>query len=499
VKRYLAIPGALLLTVAFVRAATSVRWDDVGVAIALAGLAIVMVATIWNRHEVVEWIRDPRGVFAVTTGASVAVIVALLVMVNIAAWYHPWSVDLTAAGRNRVSAETQLLLDRLATDVSLQQFGRTSNPIVDQLLQGFGRAGRHVRVEFVDVDRDRDRATRYNVVKLGTVVVVAGEKFRKVEDANEQALVTAILQVTTSVERTVCFVTGHGERGLTDGGAQGLSQLAAVLAASNYATDRISLLEDHIPHACTVLVVAGPQEELSTAELDRLQSYFAQQGRVALLLEPDPAASLGAWLHPLGVTPLAGAVVDTSGAGRSVGGGPRTPLALRYVDHPVTRGFEIATIYSGARPLQTIERPESGATITALAQTGPRSFATLNADPEPSLEEGKDTPGPLTLATAVAMGSPATAGSNARLVVFGDADFISNAFLRRQGNRDLFLRSLSWLMGEEEAAVVSVDDRQNRRIELTERTRAVMYIVNLGALPLIPLLAGVFVYLRSRR
>jgi ABC-type uncharacterized transport system involved in gliding motility auxiliary subunit len=499
VRRYLAIPGALLLTVAFVRAATSARWDDLGVGLALAGAAIVLVATIWNRREVVEWIRDPRGVFAVTTGVSVAVSVALLVMVNIAAWYHPWSVDLTAAGRNRVSSDTQHLLERLATEVSLQQFGRTSDPMVDQLLQGFARAGRRVRVEFVDVDRDRDRATRYGVVKLGTVVVVAGEKFRKVEDANEQALVTAILQVTTSVERTLCFVTGHGERGLSDAGAQGLSQLAATLAASNYVTDWISLLEDHIPHACSVLVVAGPQEELSTAEIDRLQSYFEKQGRVALLLEPDPAASLAAWLHPLGVTPQAGAIVDTSGAGRSVGGGPRTPLALRYVDHPVTRGFEIATMYSGARPLQTIDRSEAGATITALAQTGLRSFATLNADPEPALQQGTDTPGPLTLATAVAVGSQVTPGNSARLVVFGDADFISNAFLRRQGNRDFFLRSLSWLIGEEEATVVSVDDRQNRRIELTERTHALMYIVNLGALPLIPLLAGVFVYLRSRR
>ena len=101
------------------------------------------------------------------------------------------------------------------------------------------------------------------------------------------------------------------------------------------------------------------------------------------------------------------------------------------------------------------------------------------------------------MATAVALG-PA-AGEDARLVVFGDADFISNAFLRRQGNRDFFLRSLSWLMGEEEAAIVAVDDRQNRRIELTERARAWMYIVNLGALPLIPLVAGLIVYIRSRR
>jgi hypothetical protein len=498
VKRYIAIPGALLLTVAFVRAATSAQWDESGISLAAGGAAIVAIAAVWNRREVVEWARDPRGVFAVTTAISVAVIVALLVMLNIAAWYHPWSVDLTAAGRNQVSNTTLSFLEQLDTDVTLQQFGRTSDPVVEQVLQGFARASRRIRVEFVDVDRDRDRATRIGVVRLGTVVVVAGEKFRKVEDANEQALATAILQVTTDAERTVCFVTGHGERGLSDAGAQGLSQLAATLAASNYSTDKVSLLEGDVPHMCAAIVIAGPQQELSDTEMNRLQGFVERRGRIALLLEPDPAPSLDAWLGPFGVRPEAGSIVDTSGAGRSVGGGPRTPLALRYVDHPVTRGFEIATIYSGARPLAIDRRPASGAKTTALAQTGPRSFSTSNPDPEPALEEGKDTPGPLTLATAVAFG-PAASGEDARLVVFGDADFISNAFLRRQGNRDFFLRSLSWLMGEEEAAIVAVDDRQNRRIELTERARAWMYIVNLGALPLIPLVAGLIVYIRSRR
>jgi len=498
VKRYAAIPGALLLTAAFVRAATSARWDELGISLAAGGATVVATASVWNWREIIEWARDPRGVFAVTTGIAVAVIIALLVMLNIAASYHPWSVDLTAAGRNRVSATTLTFLEQLDTDVTLQQFGRTSDPVVEQILQGFARASHRIRVEFVDVDRDRDRATRIGVVRLGTVVVVAGEKFRKVEDANEQALATAILQVTTDAERVVCFVTGHGERGLGDAGAQGLSLLAATLAASNYATDRVSLLEGEVPHTCTALVIAGPQQQLSDAELNRLRDYFLEKrGRIALLLEPDPAPSLDAWLGPFGVRPEAGSVVDTSGAGRSVGGGPRTPLALRYVDHPVTRGFEIATIYSGARPLATDDRPSSGAKTTGLAQTGPRSFATVSADLEPALEEG-DIPGPLTLATAVTLG-PAASGNDARLVVFGDADFVSNAFLRRQGNRDFFLRSLSWLMGEEEATIVAVDDRQNRRIELTERVRAWMYIVNLGVLPLIPLIAGLIVYARSRR
>ena len=70
-----------------------------------------------NWQEVLEWVRDPRGIFAVTTGISVAVFVGVLVMVNIAVWYNPWSIDLTATGRNEVSDDTQRILGRLQTPV----------------------------------------------------------------------------------------------------------------------------------------------------------------------------------------------------------------------------------------------------------------------------------------------------------------------------------------------------------------------------------------------
>src|SRR4051794_149021 len=117
-KRYLAIPGALLLTAAFVRAALAVHWDGTSLALAAAGLAIAGAALALNWKEAVEWLRDPRGVFAVTTGVSVALFIAALVMVNIAVWYHPWSDDLTASGRNEVSVETRRILQRVQQPVA---------------------------------------------------------------------------------------------------------------------------------------------------------------------------------------------------------------------------------------------------------------------------------------------------------------------------------------------------------------------------------------------
>ena len=128
-----------------------------------------------------------------------------------------------------------------------------------------------------------------------------------------------------------------------------------------------------------------------------------------------------------------------------------------------------------------------------------RSFATLAEGDAALAEESGERTGPLGLAAATSVRAGRRPDQEARLVVTGDSDFISNAFVRRQGNRDFFLRGVAWLLGEEEATIVAVDPRENRRLELTEGTRAWMYIVNLGLLPLIPLIAGIVVYVRSRR
>jgi hypothetical protein len=225
-KRYLAIPGALLLITAFIRSAVNVEWDRTGVALAAAGAVIVLITLVWNWKEVVEWLRDPRGVFAVTTGITVAVFVAAIVMLNIAVWYNPWSLDLTASGRNQVTEETRRILSRLEKAVVLRQFGPAA-PHVEQLLRTFERESPRIRVEVVDPTRERDQAIRYGISRDGSVVVLADDSFRKVEEPNEQSVLTAILQATTNEKRIVCFVTGHGERGLPDKGPGGLAALPA--------------------------------------------------------------------------------------------------------------------------------------------------------------------------------------------------------------------------------------------------------------------------------
>jgi ABC-type uncharacterized transport system involved in gliding motility auxiliary subunit len=501
VKKYSYLPGFLLLVAASVRAALDGAWDQTGLGMAAAGGAIILASIVWNRAEVLEWLRDPRGVFAVMTGISVVGLFALLVLANILVWYRPWRVDLTASGRNVVTDETHALLQRLDRDVVLRQFGRARDPQVDQRLASFAGASRRVRVDFTDSDKNPTLARDYGVVMNGTVVVEAEGRHRKVEDPTEPALMTAILRVTRDEERTICFVTGHGERGLDDSGGRGYADLKEALIAANYKVQAISLLEGDVPPHCSAAVVPGPREPLTQPEIERLEQY-GQTGRgLAVMVDPDPSQSLAAWLSRFGIEPEPGIIIDASGAGRQVGKGPDVPLALSYGDHQITRDFGVATMFEGARPLKVAERGEYGGRPVSLARTSERSFVTTErVGNQIRVDPSRDRRGPFVLAAATAIKSgDAARPEELRLVVFGDSDFASNALLRQQGNRDLFLRTAAWLAGEEQATIVNVQGHENRRIQLSERTKVWMYLINIGLMPLLPLTAGVIAFLRSKR
>lgn len=500
-KKYSYLPGFLLIVAACIRAALDGAWDQTGWMLVAGGGAIVLGSLIWNRVEVIEWLRDPRGVFAVMTGIAVAVLIAALVMLNIGVWYRPWRVDLTASGRNVVTPETRALLERLDRDVVLRQFGRARDPQLDQRLASFAGASRHVRVEFTDAEQNADLARDYGVLRNGTVIVEANGRHRKVEDPTEPALMTAVLQVTRAEERKICFVTGHGERGIADEGARGFARVATTLEAANYKVERISLLSGDVPADCAATVVAGPREPFAGVEIERLDRH-AKTGRgIILMLDPDPAQSMSDWVSQFGITPQAGLIIDASGAGRQVGAGPERPLAFNYGDHEITRDFEIVTMFDGARALDVAEIGQIGGRPAALANTTERSFvSTERTGNQIRVDPSRDRKGPFVLAAATTVKLQGLARpEEIRLAVFGDADFASNGLLGQQGNRDLFLRAIAWAAGEEQATIVNVQGHENRRIQLSERTKVWMFLVNVGFLPLLPLAAGIIAFLRSKR
>jgi ABC-type uncharacterized transport system involved in gliding motility auxiliary subunit len=208
---------------------------------------------------------------------------------------------------------------------------------------------------------------------------------------------------------------------------------------------------------------------------------------------------VAAFLARFGITVGQGVIIETSGAGQAVGAGPENPISLVYHDHPITRGFGERTIFGRAVPVGIA--PTEVGSPRPLASTAATAFERIDlVSQSTEFRQGRDRPGPfaLAVATAIPRGSRDAALPEPRLVVTGDSDFLSNGLIAWSANRDLAVRMIAWLSGVEEARVVTAGERQNRRVPLTERRKAWMYLVNLGLLPLLPLAAGL-VWLRRTR
>jgi hypothetical protein len=498
-KKYAYLPGALMVVAAVLWSAFTLHWGRPAATLGAGGLAALGIGMAANRGAIREWLRDPRGVFVLNSAMSTMLLAAALVLVNAMAGLRATTFDWTEAGRNTLAPETTQILEHLGEDVVLTQFGRTRDPGVGRLLGAFAAGAPRVRLGFVDLDASPQTARRYGVVRAGTVVAESARRFRRIEQLTEPAIATAILQATSPVEPAVCFATGDGEHNLADTGPQGLSGLASVLAASNYAPRAVSLLQSDVPQDCAVLVIAGLPGGLPTDALARVEAYLARGGRIALTLDPSVDPGIAAFVRRLGIAAGQGVIVETSGAGRAVGAGPENPVSFAYHDHPITRGFDQRTIFGQAVPLAVV-RTEIG-DPKPLVSTADTAFERVDlVSRSTEFREGRDRKGPFLLAVAssIPRGSRDAALPEPRIVVVGDSDFLANGLITWTANRDFAVRIMAWLAGVEEMNVVSVGEHQNRRIPLTEGRRTAMYLVNIGLLPLLPLIAGLVIGIRSR-
>ena len=484
------LPGALMLAAGVLWAAFTLRWTVPSAVLGGGGLLALAVGVAANWKGVREWSGDPRGVFALNTGLSTLLLVAALGLVNALAGLRAVTFDWTEAGRNTLAPETAVILERLGTDVVLKQMGRPRDTASRALLDAFASRSPRIRVETVDIDASPAEARRYSVTRTGSVVAEAGRRFRRVDTVTEPALATAVLQVASAVEPRVCFATGEGGHGLSDAGPQGLSGLASVLTASNYEPSPISLLAGDVPGTCGALVLAGVPNGLQPDALASIERYLMRGGRLLLAVDPPADPGVASFLARFGVTVGQGVVIETSDAGRAVGAGPENPISFIYHDHPITRGFDERTIFGRAVPLG-VAPTEIGAP-TPLASTADTAFERVDLMSQSAeFREGRDRRGPfaLAVATSIPRGSRDAALPEPRIVVTGDSDFLANGLITWTANRGLAVRMIAWLSGVEEARVVAVSERQNRRVPLTERRRTWMYLVNLGVLPLLPLAA----------
>jgi len=284
-----------------------------------------------------------------------------------------------------------------------------------------------------DPDREPALAKKYGIETYGTTVLEAGAKSEKVNEPDEEKLTNALVKVTRAGKHVVYVVQGHGEPELTSTERAGFSEAKAALERANYEVKALVLVREGKPPAdAAVVVLAGPRTDLLKPELDALDAYIAQGGKVLVMVNPFQGEALGKYLEKYGFALDNDLVVEANPIGRLLGFEPYVLVVQQYERHPITRDLGgVMTIFPMTRSIGQTKVQVQGVRFEPLARTSAQSWGETNRT---ELDRGvvkpdpEDPKGPLTVAAVATK-------DKARLVVYGTATLAANQGLNLQGNR----------------------------------------------------------------
>jgi hypothetical protein len=178
------------------------------------------------------------------------------------------------------------------------------------------------------------------------------------------------------------------------------------------------------------------------------------------------------------------------------------------ISEPVGNPIQSGAVLPSARSVEVVA-PAPGVDAQTIARTAPTAWAMADADRarrgEAPSTAAHDVPGGAPVMAIAEVGSPEPAQRRGRIVVVGDADFASDAYIDLLGNRDLVLNAVAWaaeegaLAGQRKAQVAEVF-RPLSPLVLTEGQARGLFLGATLIEPGLVLAAGaVLVGLRRRR
>jgi ABC-2 type transport system permease protein len=447
--------------------------------------------------------------------AEVLLLVAILAGANVLAARHYLRTDWTRGHTFALSDKTRQILRGLQKPVNVIVFMLPSaeNDLYDDVRELLDRAQREtplLKVDFVDVDRDRDRALtlgkKYNVgrddVTNGVVIVDAGgpakfiprDELAEYDDQRvlvawkgEQALMQSLLTVTEEKSPEICFVKGHGEPAIDSFEPGEYGDFAEELKRDHYAVRAIDL-DAGIPTSCNLVVEAGPEQPLP-------KEHLALLGKVDRLLVLDGphfdsqvTRFVDTGLEPLlvshGIALGNNVVVDEP---RLRGSAVSFAVSESYADHPITsRLMHRRTIWSMVRQVRSADARAKELIHTSDDGWGETNLGVFHATAELSFDPKSDVKGPVAVAAA-------SQHEKARVVVFGSSEIAGNRQVLGY-NRDLLLNSVAWLLDLGPRVAIGPRTPEHLHLSLDDGQLTRIFLLSVIALPFCFLLLGAGVY-----
>ena len=465
---------------------------------------------------------------------------------NYLAGNHSWGrFDLTRGGRSSLSPETVAFLKDLTAPVRIVVTTKEADvsPELRGLLREYAYttedSAARVTVEYLDFYERHREAEQLGVDEPGMILLLArgkhsevaiGDLYRVVkgerqEFQGEQALISAILEISSAAKKKIYFLIGHGELSPDEVDATtGLSEARKYLVDRDFDVKSLNLAAaGRIPEDASLLIAVSPQNPYAPLETELLRTYLgpSRAGRLILFLAPThasllpPSLGLESLLTEWGVIADNDVIYDRGSENTTEDG----DLIIRtFTPHAVTQSLlsqPAPSLRMGpARSIRpdTVHAPGRGLQVQTIAATSATAWGEVNNrfsgvplyNPGVDVRPPPDADPPNRLGVAV-VSEHVTVRDNltftvprGRLIVFGTGDLIANVRFANAGVLDLLMGAVNWMVDRTTQLRVAPHPIQRFELSLSERELSNLRRSLLFALPGAAALLGLIVYWTRR-
>ncbi|MGM0608417.1 MAG: Gldg family protein [Candidatus Muiribacteriota bacterium] len=451
-----------------------------------------------------------RTSYRINNAITIFLIFILLIFINIISNFKFFHIDITESMLNSLSESTSQVLSQVDEELQIHAFYSNSSPHYAQLtgrLEQLSIENSNIKTFVSDPEMNPGKASEYGAVQEMSVIEYKGRR-AEVRGVSEERFVLGINRVLHEKTYNIYFLQGYGGKSITSYEEDSYSKAADFLKESGYNVDKISLTNiEKIPEDCDTLVIAAPSINTEERELDILKNYFDNDGSVFLLLDTtfEGGASFKKFAHYLGFSVFDGFLVDMVS---HLWQDATTPVVKDYRSHFITERLP-QTAFPLVRPIQeSRNKPRGEYLVQKILESHPEeSFLKITDSITQRVEfnPATDEEGP-----ALILGTSTKSGKfddnnnlvqiNSRAVVSADATFLTDAWIERFGNAQLFGNIIDWLASDGQVITArAVDQRARRIIELSNFARNKIFYFSIIIIPVLIALFGILVIYRREK
>ena len=441
-------------------------------------------------------------------------VVVILVVLNVLAQRGGLQWDMTEADLYSITDRSRDIARGVKESTTIYFFHtpQSGQSTIDPnrvriLLRQYDRTGERITFEEVDHTRNPGLARKHGVRKNNVILIKSGKRTKKLgrfdlmkfsqrrggqrQFRGESAITTALLKMSQATDRSVFFVSGHGEYRTEPARDRSMSRWSESLSEEGYTVESFNPLTDNFPDTRDLVVISDPTRDYSSGVLERLRKWRKNGGNFLIAASPPSGTNLNPLLEGSGLEFQSRQIIDPQRRVQSL-----QSLVNPFVfapmleSHPALSSLKdqgLAVQMGRSAPIQLrSDTPQKLLSTSAEAMAKPLTGKKIRSEFNPETDER----GPFTVGAVL---NPDNAQGT--VLAFGSPTLFGDAYLgRTPGNESFAVNLVNWVFDRDVSLGIQPTPSNYNRVRVPAGQAFVLQVTALVVIPLGILLWGGWVW-----